>query len=85
MEKYCQVIMDMLWDNQKADELIARAANFVSEVANDNFDRDNIRTLPFTEEVMRKCGAPVPIRAVASIGVEAQTGVVRVPTKPTQN
>jgi hypothetical protein len=55
MDKYCNIIMDILWDTNTADDLIARAARIVEAVAEDNFDRDNIRTLPFTEKVITSC------------------------------
>jgi hypothetical protein len=55
MERYCRVIMDILWDATKADELFVRAAQAVEMVAGGNFHRDNIRTLPFTQAVVRHC------------------------------
>jgi hypothetical protein len=47
--------MDTLWDATKADELFRRAALAVEKVANRNFHRDNIRTLPFTKAVISHC------------------------------
>jgi hypothetical protein len=55
MEKYCKTIMDILWDNNRADDLCARAAALVEKVAAGNFHRDNIRTQPFTEKVIARC------------------------------
>jgi len=55
MEKYCKVIMDMLWNTNKADALILKAANVVDKAAGGNFDRDNIRTEPFTQKVITRC------------------------------
>ena len=55
MERYCKVITDILWHSVKADELCARAATLVEKVAEGNFDRDNIRTQPFTEKVISRC------------------------------
>lgn len=55
MEKYCKAIMETLWDSGKADDLCARAAALVEEVAAGNFHRDNIRTQPFTERVVERC------------------------------
>lgn len=52
MERYCKKIMDILWDSTKADELIIDAANVVESAAAGNFDRDNIRTEPFTNKVL---------------------------------
>lgn len=55
MEACCSKLTDILWDAAKADDLIARAAKIVEEVAEGNFNRDNIRTLPFTERVIAHC------------------------------
>jgi hypothetical protein len=58
MEKYCKGIMETLWDNTKADDLILRAAIVVDKAAADNFHRDNIRTEPFTLKVIEYCQLP---------------------------
>ena len=55
MEKYCKTITDRLWDSTKADKLIEQAAVGVEAVAQGNFDRDNIRTQPFTNKVIAYC------------------------------
>lgn len=55
MERYCKVIMETLWDTNKADALIVKAANVVDKVAGGNFHRDNIRTEPFTQKVIAQC------------------------------
>ncbi|WP_164929046.1 AIPR family protein [Gloeobacter violaceus] len=55
MERYCNPIMEILWDGVKADELMTRAAAIIDEVAADNFHRDNIRTEPFTRKVVERC------------------------------
>jgi hypothetical protein len=55
VERFCRVVMDTLWDSNKADELFARAAVAVETVAGGNFHRDNIRTLPFTQAVIAHC------------------------------
>lgn len=55
MEKYCKGMMATLWDTAKADELITRAANIVNEAAAGDFNRDNIRTEPFTSKVANLC------------------------------
>jgi AIPR protein len=57
MERYCRAITDTLWDAAKADDLFTRAAKAVETVASGNFHRDNIRTQPFTEQVMQHCHA----------------------------
>ena len=55
MEAYCAALTRVLWDASKADELIALAAKIVEEIAEGNLNRDNIRTLPFTEKVIARC------------------------------
>jgi AIPR protein len=55
MEHYCMRINDILWDAAKADALFVRAAEAVKTVAGGNFHRDNIRTQPFTEKVIKFC------------------------------
>jgi hypothetical protein len=51
MEKYCEPILERLWDIDKAEELFAAAKEIIEDVAKGNFDRDVIRTEPFTKEV----------------------------------
>lgn len=51
MEKYCKSITDVLWDSDGADSLLEKAAEIVLKVANNNLDRDNIRTVPVTEAI----------------------------------
>lgn len=58
MERYCKTIMDILWEPTKADELILKAAEIIDKVAAGNFDRDNIRTEPFTQNVVRQFTLP---------------------------
>lgn len=55
MQPYCAKLTNVLWDAAKADDLIGRAAKVVEDVAEGNLNRDNIRTLPFTEKVMTCC------------------------------
>jgi hypothetical protein len=63
MEKYCTGIMEMLWDANQADELLGRAAAIVDKVAASDFDRDKIRTEPFTKRVIEECKAVHSTRA----------------------
>ncbi len=83
MAAYCDVINSVLWDTAKADDLIARAAWIVEEVAENNFDRDNIRTLPFTEKVVARCRSgmsaapPVPIGGSVGVDFPPWSGGVR--------
>jgi hypothetical protein len=55
MQRYCDRIQKILWDSSKADDLCGQAATIVGTAASGNFNRDNIRTQPFTEEVVALC------------------------------
>jgi hypothetical protein len=55
MEKYCKKLMDILWEPLSVDELLIQAATVVDSVAAGNFHRDNIRTEPFTTNVIGQC------------------------------
>jgi hypothetical protein len=55
MEKYCKIITDVLWNVSKADDIFVQAAEAVETVAGRNFHRDNIRTQPFTENIIEYC------------------------------
>ena len=57
MQKYCENINAILWDVDQSDRLFSRAAEIVSDVAKGNFDRDSIRTQPFTQGVIDGCAA----------------------------
>lgn len=52
MERRCRPLMETLWESAKTDDLFLRAAAVVEVVANGNFDRDAIRTEPFTQKVV---------------------------------
>jgi hypothetical protein len=47
---------DLLSDPKKAEELFKKAASAVDDVANGNLHRDNVRTQPFTEQLIVRCG-----------------------------
>ena len=51
METYCKRVTDVLWDATAGDELIEAAAGAVLSVANNNLDRDNIRTVAVTDGI----------------------------------
>ena len=55
MERYCGKLTAALWDIDQSDALFTRAAEIVSGVAKGNFDRDTIRTQPFTQGVINGC------------------------------
>lgn len=52
MEGYCGILSNILQDATKCVELLTKAAKIVEEVAGSKFDRDTIRTEPFTEAVI---------------------------------
>lgn len=56
MERYCKQFMELLWKD--ADGLILQAAQIIDKAATGNFQRDNIRTEPFTTRVLEVCGVP---------------------------
>lgn len=64
MERYSSKLMSILWDLENSDFIFTKATEIVSGVAQGNFDRDKIRTQPFTQGVIDACrnvasGAPV--------------------------
>lgn len=52
MGRYCQAIMEQLWDPKLADTLIQTAAEIIDIVAAGDFHRDNIRTEAFTKRLL---------------------------------
>lgn len=48
-------LAEALWDNAQADDLFSRAAAAVEHVAGGDFDRDTIRTQPFTDSIIKYC------------------------------
>ena len=55
IEAYCNPIIILLSDIQKAGETFKRAVSIIDEIAGDQFERDNVHTLSFTEKIMLKC------------------------------
>lgn len=55
IETYCEPIRSVLSDIQKAGEVFGRAVRIIDEVAGDQFERDNIHSLAFTENIIRRC------------------------------
>jgi hypothetical protein len=55
MERFSNQITDILWDEDQADDLLLNAAKLVDEVASGDFERDKVRTEPFTKKVIQKC------------------------------
>lgn len=55
MARYCEPLIEIAWDQINAGDAFHRAAGIVEKIAKGNFDRDNIRTQTFTEEVRKEC------------------------------
>jgi hypothetical protein len=51
MEKYSNSLIEIFQSPEKSEAVLMNAANLVEEVASGNFNRDNIRTEPFTDRV----------------------------------
>jgi hypothetical protein len=56
MVRYCAQITKDMWDAEKAEALMSRAAELVDQAASGNFHRDHVRTEPFTDQVRKACG-----------------------------
>lgn len=54
---YADRLSQSFWDSNKAEKIFLKAAEVVDETAEGNFDRDHIRTQPFTETLLVKCAA----------------------------
>ena len=52
MEKYCQTITEILWDDDNCKDTFIKSAAHVLTVADGNLHRDNIRTEPFTNSLL---------------------------------
>ncbi|MDO8637133.1 MAG: AIPR family protein [Dehalococcoidia bacterium] len=55
MERYCNRIIEVFWDNSQAEKLLEQAVSVITKVANGNYERDNIRSEPFTKQVLAEC------------------------------
>lgn len=54
MTRYCNKIMETLWDEEKSKEIFLEAEKIVRSVADGNLHRDNIRTEPFTNKILER-------------------------------
>lgn len=55
MERYCEKILNVLYDTERAGQVFLRAAETIERVAKGNLNRDHIRTQPFTESLKQEC------------------------------
>jgi AIPR protein len=60
MKRYAERLTDAFWDPARADKLFEQAASIVEATAAGNFDRDHIRTQPFTDKLRTECGLKKP-------------------------
>jgi hypothetical protein len=61
MKTYCDPVTHALWDPSRSDDVFTRAVAAIDQAAHGfGFSRDVIRTLPFTERVMKACGVTKP-------------------------
>jgi hypothetical protein len=51
MAKYCESLMNILWDDVLVKQVFQQAAVIVEHAASGDLDRDFIRTEPFTEQI----------------------------------
>lgn len=54
MERYCTLMMEILWDDEKSKALFEQARDQVLAVAEGNLARDFIRTEPFTDALLHR-------------------------------
>ena len=60
MARFCEKLLEVLWNPTEAAALVRTAVDVVNGVAAGNLHRDNIRTQPFTDQVARRCREIVP-------------------------
>ena len=60
MARFCEKLLEVLWNPTEAAALVRNAVDVVNGVAAGNLHRDNIRTQPFTDQVARRCRGIVP-------------------------
>jgi hypothetical protein len=53
MEKRCVVMVDILSDDTKANELIKKAKAIIDKVSGGDLSRDNVRTLTITDLIIK--------------------------------
>ena len=56
MEKYCEPILEQLWDLDKSDKLLTKAIEVMAKVSDGKFDRDLLHSEPFTKSVRAAFG-----------------------------
>jgi AIPR protein len=54
MRRYCEVLLNDLWDDTRSTEIFQAAAEDVRRIARDKLHRDNIRTEDFTKNLLSR-------------------------------
>ncbi len=57
VKRYCNTLMESLWDDDQFRVHFETAAEHIREVAKGNLHRDNIRTETFTNDLLEQLGA----------------------------
>lgn len=52
MVKYCEAIMDILWDNERCKTAFSKAGDLIRKTAGGNMQGDNVRTEAFTKSLL---------------------------------
>lgn len=58
MQRFCESLMEVLWNDEQTKSLFEQAAGHVVGVASGNLDRDNIRTEVFTQNLVSRLRPP---------------------------
>jgi hypothetical protein len=56
VEKYCQKMLDTLWEDQEAAKAFATTLKPISKLTKNTFDRDTFKTQAFTEDLRKLLG-----------------------------
>jgi len=56
-ETWSKHLIDVYWDTARAEQVFSQAATDIDQLAGGDLSRDRIRTLPFTEQVLKHYGA----------------------------
>ena len=69
MDDYCKPILAALWDTAQSDAVFGQALAAIETAAgpDGSLSRDAIRTLPFTERVMKACGVTSGVTQVSPV------------------
>lgn len=59
-KRYAEELSGQYWDTSRSEALFNAAVESIDTVAAGNLDRDNIRTQPFTEAVIKDCRSKTP-------------------------